>query len=919
MRSWQIGWAVVLLAAATVAAKAEKGLVAHYTFDEGKGVVLKDHSGNGNSGMILNGAKWVKGPFGTALEFDGKDDYVNCGTPKSLNIAAGGTVMIWCRPETVQGGLVNWSTGGGWNDERLVLCVNTYHGGANTLGCMADGKGSRGFSGFGNLLKGQWLHLAYTFDGETISVYRDGLLNGTSAQALEPNIKGVPMWIGRCQGLGKDCFHGLLDEVRVYSRPLSGTDILVIFKKDAPTRGKDMSVFHKVGLEAHAYPGPGKIIANLDARAMQPLPEGTRLRAELLKAGARTPIMTKEVSDIPEISVSEFMFDVQKLPAGSHVVRAAAIGPDGSRIQNESSVSVDWAGQPAAFRNIKILNNLCWELLNVNGASGKLAFTLPCDRWIFIRTTARIAQGAEARIGIDSDARSATSIVHSRAGETTLEAMRYLKSGKHVVHIGLRGDATVQRLIVRAIPALQHAFYNANPHIGAYGPYDWKFLEKDVRPNVNVMISGGAPKPEHIKAWKASGRKWIGITNIFIPGLDRKKPDALDKIYKHWSSSIGYRHPLMDGVIVDEFGGGDAPVYDLYRKAVEKLNANFKGRMYMPYGGRFYGNDRSTGFARAAFAGGGYTCPEHYLTEQSTEEAARRFIHRRLVAPMPLWEEGLPGSTQRMIVVLGYMSQPTESCNINPSVDFKVYMDMQVRTLATHPACFGLGGIQEYHSSYCDEENVRWTGRLYRHYAIEGNTEPATKDPYKLTHIRNPDFADGTQGWTVLPAEQGSIRAAKHPGYSHLEGRYPRTSMGDTFLVMKRSAKKPNTFSQAIKDLQAGRLYSMKMITADYKNLVQEKSEKKQDAVSIKLDNVDILPGPKKSFQFTFPNCYAHHLGKFTAKHNYWMNYHWRVFRAKGTTAKLTVSDWKAEQKPDGPIAQELIYNFIEVQPYIGD
>jgi len=43
------------------------------------------------------------------------------------------------------------------------------------------------------------------------------------------------------------------------------------------------------------------------------------------------------------------------------------------------------------------------------------------------------------------------------------------------------------------------------------------------------------------------------------------------------------------------------------------------------------------------------------------------------------------------------------------------------------------------------------------------------------------------------------------------------------------------------------------------------------------------------------------------------------VFRALGTTAKLTISDWIDATDPGGPIGQEILYNFVEVQPYIED
>ena len=80
------------------------------------------------------------------------------------------------------------------------------------------------------------------------------------------------------------------------------------------------------------------------------------------------------------------------------------------------------------------------------------------------------------------------------------------------------------------------------------------------------------------------------------------------------------------------------------------------------------------------------------------------------------------------------------------------------------------------------------------------------------------------------------------------------------------------------------------------------------------MENAEILSGPKKSFQF--PIFSTRVLGKFRGDHRFWMNYHWRVFRAKGTTAKLTLTDWQSDTEPGGPAGQELMFNFIEIQPY---
>src|SRR5439155_3634683 len=87
--------------------------------------------------------------------------------------------------------------------------------------------------------------------------------------------------------------------------------------------------------------------------------------------------------------------------------------------------------------------------------------------------------------------------------------------------------------------------------------------------------------------------------------------------------------------------------------------------------------------------------------------------------------------------------------------------------------------------------------------------------------------------WILHPAEEGSIEVKHFPRYGRIEGRYMGLGrpadpehIGDTFLWMKRNAKGPNTFSQAIKHLEPGRLYSMKMFSCDYNDLVNPKVKK---------------------------------------------------------------------------------------------
>ena len=620
------------------------------------------------------------------------------------------------------------------------------------------------------------------------------------------------------------------------------------------------------------------------------------------------PVLQKKVL-MPGRSTN-ILIDTETIPWGAYdaqVLFKTALGR--CRISADTQVTV----LPGGPHRIRPLNNLVSELMDA-GARGliwdkTIPFMNPRDGWCFFTLS-----GAAA-VRLDSADKP---LIACRRGAKATEAMRMLPAGKHTLHV--EGDPEV--LIVRAVPELIYCQYQANPHISPHGPYDWKFLSKDVLPNCNVIVGG--VYPEKMAEWRAQGRKWL--THVSVPGIHSKKGykdiDA-DVAYKHWTRSGGYSHPLMDGMVADEFTGGEQEALFVdFARSILRLSqdAKFKGRDFYAWCGGIYGSEAGRVFIKTVHRTGGCHCFEQYLPERRTEAEAGKFILSNLVQLARGWEAGIPGSKRKAVVTLGYMSQPTESLNHHPSANYKVYMDMQFQALANDPVLFGTYGIMEYLSSYCDEENVRWAGRLYRHYGIEGKTERLCKDPYINAHIKNPDFNQGKKDWDIVEAEPGSVSAKDHNGYSWMLGLYPRTRQGDNFLLTKRSAKGPNRFSQQISNLKPGRLYSLKMMTGDYQDLVNEKSRRDMHAVSIELENVDILPGKRNNFQFIFPNCYAHHLGKFDGtSHKYWMNYHWRVFRARDGTARIAVSDWQSDTKPGGPAGQELMFSFIEIQPYLAD
>jgi len=223
-----IGAALLLaLLAGQSACRAEKGLVAHYTCDEGRGRVLRDVSGNGNDGQI-HGARFVKMGTGYCLEFNGKGDYVDCGEGPSLDLKDALTLEAWVYPQSRVEGEVGIL---GKHFESFLL---SYYGDGQCYWYISSG----GNNARTLLTPGSWHHLAGTFDGKTLRLYLDGKLAHTAPTKFEKVKSGKHFLLGCVLGdpnatdpfyTRNGFFPGRLDEVRVYNRALSESEVRAHF------------------------------------------------------------------------------------------------------------------------------------------------------------------------------------------------------------------------------------------------------------------------------------------------------------------------------------------------------------------------------------------------------------------------------------------------------------------------------------------------------------------------------------------------------------------------------------------------------------------------------------------------------------------------------------------------------------------
>jgi hypothetical protein len=591
------------------------------------------------------------------------------------------------------------------------------------------------------------------------------------------------------------------------------------------------------------------------------------------------------------------------------------------------------------FSGARKRNNLVTELLEVASISepGRaFRFMRPDDGWVFLTATRR----GKGTVRIVLDDRPGDDAIGDRDadGERPIEAARHVAKGEHRIRVDCSGGCRVDRLVVKAIPELMHCGLGFDPEIKSSGRYEMAFLKRDILPNVTTLIVPNSVKlaPSVIDDWHRQGKRFVA--EVGINGQAR----TAEEHSRFWAGFFD-RSPFLDGIIVNEFivnnpstrpGAKLSPEraermnrerqrYRVYGEAIKKLRADNRYRGKMLYGyvggsGKKLNQDViGPDFIRNIIECGYRVALERYIFEVSSPKKSDDVL-QRLIDGIADWEAKEPGARKHMVIVFGLFSMPPGGINKQPNVDYHVWMDRQMNVVANQPLMADVAGLNWWTTVLADEETVRFVGKLYRHYAIEGKTSMRTQDPLFLTHIRNADFKKGLDGWTLRPAEKGSIRARSFPRYGRIEGRYMGLGrpadpehIGDTFLWMKRSEKGPNVFSQTIKDLEPGRLYSMKMFTCDYDDLIHPKTKTLAEANPF-TGRVE-LEGVEFDTKRAFTEPYASNPEPAIPV---WITYHWKVFRAKGPTATLTVSDWPGDGKPSGPFGQEQTFNFLEIQPY---
>jgi len=195
---------------------------------EGSGDRVMDVSPNGHHGTMHNmdSGNWGAAPFGPQLDFDGANEFIDCGSPNALRggLLSGCTISVlanYDNPGDALYPLVASCAAGAAHGYYLAVYQDDLRMQWSDAAAYARAHTSN------KIATDEWLLLTGTYDGNEIELYVNGL---QQSLALELAGSGAPTWadsvtIGARDSGAADWWDGQIGAAWIHSRALSAGEI----------------------------------------------------------------------------------------------------------------------------------------------------------------------------------------------------------------------------------------------------------------------------------------------------------------------------------------------------------------------------------------------------------------------------------------------------------------------------------------------------------------------------------------------------------------------------------------------------------------------------------------------------------------------------------------------------------------------
>lgn len=189
-----------------------------------------------NHGMLINGAAFAPGMVGQAFSFDGIDDFVEMPEEGSFDLNNDFTIDAWVKPNDLSSPIPRpivskYSFAGqNWSNSAWELSIR--NDGKIQFGVTCGTTDSSQVTPNSVVPIGEFTHIAGVYRPNSIEIYVNGMLQAatTSGTCTAINQNDIPVRIGmRIDAAVTTFFNGLIDEVEIFNRALSASEIQSIF------------------------------------------------------------------------------------------------------------------------------------------------------------------------------------------------------------------------------------------------------------------------------------------------------------------------------------------------------------------------------------------------------------------------------------------------------------------------------------------------------------------------------------------------------------------------------------------------------------------------------------------------------------------------------------------------------------------
>ncbi len=327
------------------------GLVSYWGMNEGSDYRLYDPV-SGNNGTAQNSPIWESGAnckFGKCLLFNGTNQYVSVEDSSNLRITGDLTISFWMYKSSEA---TDWQrlVGKGNSTLRNYGVWEESGAGKRILFQQYDSSGIAIINLFSNstIEVGQWYHIAVTISGNTGSIYINGNLDSTASRTGTPATSADPLTIAYAGFL--TYFPGRIDEIKIYNRALSSSEIAAMYATPAGLYPKSLGGFWSIneGAESISNPLFGTFMRWYTIEMVQ------RDASDNIVSSGGTP-------DPSTVKVTYFV----KTPKGRIISSSEYITRSESRVM----LQTDWSGGPGASGIYISATNLFATSTNINYSS----------------------------------------------------------------------------------------------------------------------------------------------------------------------------------------------------------------------------------------------------------------------------------------------------------------------------------------------------------------------------------------------------------------------------------------------------------------------------------------------------------------------------------------------------------------------